>query len=136
MKYKHQDFPSDVFLSFESANAVITLVGPDKTTPPVQTNLVDFLSTDLKGKFIYSVTFKQLNFSTKTFFKTFKIMPRYRNAHAYVNAGFNFNINPVTFKVINKNSFFFEHSFLKASKLFFEYLFKGRNCSFYRIWRN
>lgn len=99
MKHKHQEFPSDVFISFESANALITLVGPDKQTPPTQVNLVDFLGLDLKGKFIYSVTFKQLNFNTKSYFRTFKIMPRYRNAHAYVNAGFNFNINTVTFRV-------------------------------------
>ena len=98
MKNKHKDFPSDIFISFASVNAMITIVGPEKSSPPIVVNLVDFLSADLSGKFIYSVSFKTLD-KTNTFLKTFKIMPRYRNAHAYVNAGFNFNVNPTTFKV-------------------------------------
>ena len=98
MKNKYQDFPSDVFISFSSVNAMITLIGPTKSTPPVQVNLDDFLKTDLTGKMIYSVSFKPFD-KTQTFLKTFKIMPRYRNAHAYVNCGFNLNINPVTYKV-------------------------------------
>ena len=98
MKYKHNDFPSDVFISFATANATLTLIGPNKATPPVQVNLVDYLKADLTGKLIYSVAFRQFDKST-TFMKTFKIMPRYRNAHAYVNAGFNLSVNPVSYKV-------------------------------------
>jgi xanthine dehydrogenase/oxidase len=98
LKNKYQDFPSDVFISFLSVNATLTLTGPDKSTPPSQVSLDEFLNTNLTSKFIYSVTFKQFD-KTQTWLKSFKIMPRYRNAHAYVNAGFNFSINPATYTV-------------------------------------
>jgi xanthine dehydrogenase/oxidase len=98
LKNKYQDFPSDVFISFLSVNATLTLIDGDKTKTPIQVNLDDFLKTDLIGKFLYSVSFKPYD-KAQTWLKTFKIMPRYRNAHAYVNAGFNFSINPTTFVV-------------------------------------
>ena len=98
MKYKHNEFPSDVFISFVSVNATLTLIGPDRTTMPVQVNLVDFLKTNMTGKFIYSVAFRQFD-KASTYLRTYKIMPRYRNAHAYVNAGFNFSVNPVSYKI-------------------------------------
>lgn len=47
----------------------------------------------MERKVIYSVSFKPYN-KTNTFIKTYKIMPRSQNAHAYVNAGFKFDIDP------------------------------------------
>lgn len=49
-------------------------------------NLLEFLHTDMKGKVIYSITLPPL--SDDHAIKTFKIMPRSCNAHAYINAGF------------------------------------------------
>jgi xanthine dehydrogenase/oxidase len=100
MKNRHHDFPSDVFISFLAVNAQLKIIGPDHKLDhnPIQVNLEEFLKVDLNGKFIYSVTFKPLD-KQRTYLKTFKIMPRYRNAHAYVNAGFCLNINPATSEI-------------------------------------
>mgnify|MGYP003353613264 CR=1 FL=1 len=49
-------------------------------------SLPEFLQTNMKGKIIYSITLPPL--SEDYAIKTFKIMPRSCNAHAYINAGF------------------------------------------------
>lgn len=97
LKHRHQDFPSDIFISFVSVNAQLTIIGPDNKLDknPIKVSVEDFLNLDLTSKMLYSVSFRPLE-KSRTFLKTFKIMPRYRNAHAYVNAGFNLNLNPVT----------------------------------------
>lgn len=78
---------SDVFLCFETIGALIRLVGPDKSDPPVDVTLMQFLQQSLKGKLIYSAKFQPFN-KSDTFIRTYKIMPRSQNAHAYINAGF------------------------------------------------
>ena len=88
MKYNHQDFPSDVFICFETIGATLTLVGPDVFTPPIVCTPAQLLSvSSLNGKLFYSVGFKPLDDAT-TIVKTFKIMPRSQNAHAYVRIFF------------------------------------------------
>lgn len=52
----------------------------------LQFGLPQFLETDMKGRFILSVELPPL--SKDHIIKTFKIMPRSCNAHAYINAGF------------------------------------------------
>jgi xanthine dehydrogenase/oxidase len=98
MKCNHQEFPSDVFISFETIDAIITLVGPDKFTPAVQVTPYQLLTTPLQGKLIYSVSLQPFD-KTKTLIKTYKIMPRSQNAHAYVNAGFRFQVDANTLTV-------------------------------------
>ena len=51
-----------------------------------QLNLTEFLQTDMQGKIILNLTLPPL--SKDYVIKTFKIMPRSANAHAYINAGF------------------------------------------------
>lgn len=51
-----------------------------------QLSLPQFLEMDMNGRIIVSVEFPSL--STDHIIKTFKIMPRSCNAHAYINAGF------------------------------------------------
>ncbi len=91
MKINHPDFASDVFTCFETINAMLTLVGPTKTSTPIQCTPSQLLQNKqyLKNRVIYSVNFIPFD-SIKTIVKTFKIMPRSNNAHAYVNAGFRF----------------------------------------------
>jgi xanthine dehydrogenase/oxidase len=100
LKHDHLEFPSDVFLCFETINAKINLISKTKF---MSLSLLDFLNMDLNGYLIYSITLKsQIDFDSKfklnendnvSLLKTFKIMPRSQNAHAYVNAGFRFNID-------------------------------------------
>ena len=96
MKHNHLDFPSDLFLLFETVGAVLKLVSHN--TDPLVVSPSNFLNLDLKGYFLYSASFAPYD-SKKTVLKTFKIMPRSQSAHAYVNAGFRFDIDPNTFIV-------------------------------------
>lgn len=49
-------------------------------------SLPQFLDTDMVGKVILNVTLPPL--SNDHMVRTFKVMPRSCNAHAYINAGF------------------------------------------------
>ena len=85
MKYNHQEFPSDVFICLETIGATITVVGPDNFTPPIFCTPSQLMSLPtLNGKILYSVTFGTYDKAT-TIVKTYKIMPRSQNAHAYVS---------------------------------------------------
>ncbi|OQV23095.1 Xanthine dehydrogenase [Hypsibius exemplaris] len=82
MKNRHKDFPSDSFVAFTVGNAKIFVGGPDMQSYSPK----EFLDADLKGKIILRVEFQP--FDSDFVFRTFKVMPRSGNAHAYVNAGF------------------------------------------------
>ena len=92
MKCNHQEFPSDVFICFETIDAIVTLVGPDKFAPAVQVTPYQLLTTPLQAKLVYSISLQPFD-PAKTLIKTYKIMPRSQNAHAYVNAGFRFQVD-------------------------------------------
>ena len=87
LKYNHNEFPSDVIICFETIGALLTIIGPEILTPPIICTPSEFLNlSSLKGKLLYSVNFSPLD-KTITFVKTYKIMPRSQNAHAYVSKG-------------------------------------------------
>ncbi|KAF2906096.1 hypothetical protein ILUMI_00078 [Ignelater luminosus] len=83
-KHEYHEFPSDIYLMFETAGATMQIIGADnqETTK----NMVDFLSFDMKNKIIKSFTLPALDNSYR--YESYKIMPRAQNAHALVNAGF------------------------------------------------
>ncbi|XP_028167400.1 xanthine dehydrogenase-like [Ostrinia furnacalis] len=90
IKHKHNEFPSDLFLLFETVGAQLTICprrGFKKTV-----TMQDFLKTDMKGSVILNVLLPPLNKEYRV--KTYKIMPRAQNAHAIVNAGFLYRIRP------------------------------------------
>ena len=120
MKHQHRDFPSDVFVCFETLAATLEIV--DSTGAIQETSLETFLGTDMKRKLIKTIKFPLTRqgrsglltsgrvrvgrmwmkagprqrtpaSAPHTFFKTFKIMPRSSNAHAYVNAGFSATVD-------------------------------------------
>ena len=105
MKNAHNDFPSDVFLSMETAGATLEIVDPNGGVE--EKTVGEFVTTDMNRKFIKKIKFPSLkNKTTKKDLhklwltsnakaggaewkiRTFKIMPRSSNAHGYVNAGF------------------------------------------------
>ena len=105
MKNAHNDFPSDVFLSMETAGAILEIVDPNGGVE--EKTVGEFSTTDMNKKFIKKIKFPSLkNKTTKKDLhklwltskakaggaewkiRTFKIMPRSSNAHGYVNAGF------------------------------------------------
>jgi len=54
--------------------------------------LPEFLELDMTGKLIVSVYLPQRK--GDYYFRSFKVSRRYQNAHAYVNAGFLFKVDP------------------------------------------
>uniref|UniRef100_A0A6P7EZ01 Xanthine dehydrogenase-like n=1 Tax=Diabrotica virgifera virgifera TaxID=50390 RepID=A0A6P7EZ01_DIAVI len=84
IKYRHNEFPSDIFLLLETFNASIRLVDVDGNesfcTPQ------EFLRVDMTRRVIKNIILSTLDSSYK--YATYKMMPRAQNAHAMVNAGF------------------------------------------------
>ncbi|KAL0829108.1 hypothetical protein ABMA28_003962 [Loxostege sticticalis] len=89
-KHDHPMFPSDIFLLLETVGAYLTIVGPKGFKETM--SMMDFLKLNMKGKIIYNVMLPPLD--NKYYkFVSFKIMPRSQNAHAIVNAGFQFKMD-------------------------------------------
>ncbi|XP_001864335.2 xanthine dehydrogenase [Culex quinquefasciatus] len=92
IKNQHHEFPSDMYLILEAVGAQFTIMesgGKTSTISPAQ-----FVSKDMKKKLVLNVVLPPLD--PKVFvFRSFKIMPRAQNAHAYVNGAFliKFNAN-------------------------------------------
>ncbi len=98
MKYNHLSSGSDIFVCLEAINASIRLVGPNKSSTPIDVTPLALLKTPIKGKVIYSMTLKRLDMKN-TIIKSYKVMPRSQNSRAYVNCAFNFQFNPNTLTV-------------------------------------
>ena len=109
MKNAHPDFPSDVFICLATVGALLEIL--NHTGDAELITLEQFINMDMNRKLIKSIHFsnsKRLQpkldvgsltsvfyangghkrGNTETYIRTFKIMPRSTNAHAYVNAGF------------------------------------------------
>jgi len=84
IKHAHNEFPSDLFLVLETVAAQVVV--KSHTGEMQSVSLTQFLKCDMRGKLILSLTLPPL--STDYVVKTYKIMPRSANAHAYINAGF------------------------------------------------
>lgn len=89
IKHANKDFPSDMFLMLESVGAQLSIQSKDNKTETV--SVAQYLNLDMNKKVVLSVTLPRLD-STLYTFRSYKIMPRAQNAHAYVNAGFLFKI--------------------------------------------
>ncbi|CAG0880344.1 unnamed protein product [Cyprideis torosa] len=84
MKRQYPAFPSDLYVVLEAIGAKI-IVG---TPSGEETLTVDsFLKFNMNGCWIQSLTLPSMDPNTFVF-RSFKIMPRFENAHAYVNAAF------------------------------------------------
>ncbi|XP_055877626.1 uncharacterized protein LOC106059685 [Biomphalaria glabrata] len=86
IKHKHPDFPSDIFTVFEALGAKVDIYDADTSTTATYT-MLDFLrKVNMTGKVIVAVQLPKL--AENEVFRSFKITPRWQNAHAYVNAAF------------------------------------------------
>ncbi|CAO1303177.1 unnamed protein product [Diamesa tonsa] len=96
IKNANSEFPSDMFLMLETAGAMMTI--SNGTSGLVEMNSIvvitpkEFLSTNMNKKVITKISLPALD-ASKFIFKSYKIMPRAQNAHAYVNAGFLIEFN-------------------------------------------
>uniref|UniRef100_A0A182KGJ4 FAD-binding PCMH-type domain-containing protein n=1 Tax=Anopheles christyi TaxID=43041 RepID=A0A182KGJ4_9DIPT len=85
IKNQHQEFPSDLYLILEAANATLTILESQGKTSTVRPS--EYVALDMKKKILLNVILPPLDPSVYVY-RTFKIMPRAQNAHAYVNGAF------------------------------------------------
>ncbi|KAK3789286.1 hypothetical protein RRG08_001676, partial [Elysia crispata] len=85
IKRQHKDFPSDIFTTLEAAGAEVEIF--DTATSKKQcVSLLDFLKVNMSCKVLTAVILPKL--ADNVVYRSFKITPRWQNAHAYVNAAF------------------------------------------------
>lgn len=90
IKNQHHEFPSDMYLILEAVGATLNIVESGGKSSSVSPK--DFVTMDMNKKVIKNVVLPSLDPSVY-FFKSFKIMPRSQNAHAYVNGAFLLHLN-------------------------------------------
>jgi xanthine dehydrogenase/oxidase len=96
MKHKRPSFPSDLVTMMEAAGSTVTIATKEDNVHTY--TLLDFLSLPMENKLIVSMEIPFLNKDERL--RTFKVMPRAQNAHAYVNAGFRIKCDPASSSVI------------------------------------
>ncbi|KAI8796511.1 xanthine dehydrogenase, partial [Biomphalaria glabrata] len=96
IKKTHPEFPSDLFTILECLGAAIGIFDSE-TNSTNKYSLLEFLhQVNMENK---AVAFIELpKQESSTFFRSFKITPRWQNAHAYVNAAFKFDVDGKTIK--------------------------------------
>ncbi|XP_073980913.1 xanthine dehydrogenase-like isoform X2 [Rhodnius prolixus] len=90
LKHDNKEFPSDIFLSLEMVGSKLVIAdgsGIDQTI-----SLLEYLSIDMYKKLIVKVILPVLD-NNAYITRSYKIMPRAQNAHAYVNAAFMVKVN-------------------------------------------
>jgi len=123
MKHAHNDFPSDVFLSLETAGAVAEVIDHSGTMSTISIGALPFSDMNRKLLSKIRIPLGQKHSQRRSIsslwsqspdakptkagqvwkFRSFKIMPRSTNAHAYVNAGFMALVDTSdNFKIIEK----------------------------------
>uniref|UniRef100_A0A4Y0BMF0 FAD-binding PCMH-type domain-containing protein n=1 Tax=Anopheles funestus TaxID=62324 RepID=A0A4Y0BMF0_ANOFN len=85
IKNQHPEFPSDLYLILEAADATLTILESQGKTKTVRPS--EFVTLDMKKKLLLNVILPPLDPSIYVY-RSFKIMPRAQNSHAYVNGAF------------------------------------------------
>jgi len=105
IKHQHREFPSDLFLILETVGA--TIVVEDSMEEETTMSPQEYLDFDMTKKLMTKIIMPSID-STQYVVRTFKIMPRAQNAHAYVNAGFKFKVDKKDkYRVIEKPNIVF-----------------------------
>jgi xanthine dehydrogenase/oxidase len=98
IKNAQNEFPSDVFITFECVGAILNISnGSSGWNLPffaksLGTSPKEFIASDMKKKVITKIILPAYD-PAKFIFRSYKIMPRAQNAHAYVNAAFLLQFN-------------------------------------------
>jgi len=92
IKNQHHEFPSDILLILETIGSVLTIATPSSWSfsffgNTINLSPINFITTDMQKKLLTKITLPSYD-SKKFVFRSYKIMPRAQNAHAYVNAAF------------------------------------------------
>jgi xanthine dehydrogenase/oxidase len=123
IKNAHNEFPSDMFIMLQAAGAVLTVSNGTSTWSfPFLGNNVnlsprEFVKYDMKKKVLLTITLPAYD-PAKFIFRSFKIMPRAQNAHAYVNAGFLLELNEQKTAIVSSRICFggIDSNFVHAEK--------------------
>ncbi|BFZ04912.1 hypothetical protein BsWGS_07950 [Bradybaena similaris] len=90
LKNLHNTFASDVYTMLETVGTRVTIVDGSGTSQ--QYSLLDFLSVNMKGKVIVSMTLPKYS-TSDVIIRTFRTSHRLQLCHAHVNSGFNFQVD-------------------------------------------
>lgn len=85
----HNEFSSDLFLVLETIGAKLRILSPNGSIEAFSPK--EYLLLGMRHKLILDVVFPQLD-DDKYVYRSYKIMPRAQNAHAFVNAAFLFHL--------------------------------------------
>ncbi|XP_050092185.1 xanthine dehydrogenase/oxidase-like [Anopheles aquasalis] len=85
IKNQHPEFPSDVYLLLEAVGAKLSVAETRIRTTPMTAQ--EFVRRSLHKKVLKSISLPPIDPSASAF-RSYKIMPRAQNCHAYVNAAF------------------------------------------------
>ncbi|BFZ03640.1 hypothetical protein BsWGS_06679 [Bradybaena similaris] len=101
IKHAHPEFPSDLFTMLEAIGAHVDIYD-SKTSLSKRYTLMQFLhEVDMKGRVIAAIEMPK--WRKNDHYRSFKITPRWQNAHAYINAAFKITVDER--KVVDKPSF-------------------------------
>ncbi|KAK3730646.1 hypothetical protein RRG08_060314 [Elysia crispata] len=100
LKHLEPSFPSDIFLLLESVGTKLIILDGNGNRSEV--TMTDFLKLDMKGKVIVAMALP--TYDTKDIYiRTYKRGLRLQQCVAYVNAAFNFQLDPkLNYKVKSK----------------------------------
>ncbi|XP_055877784.1 uncharacterized protein LOC106061888 isoform X2 [Biomphalaria glabrata] len=101
IKHANPGFPSDLFTVLEAIGAKVDIYD-SKSNKTTKYSLMEFLrKVDMKRKVIVSIDIPK--WEPNDHYRSFKITPRWQNAHAYINAAF--KITVVDRKIHGKPNF-------------------------------
>ncbi|XP_005094236.3 indole-3-acetaldehyde oxidase, partial [Aplysia californica] len=91
IKHKHPDFPSDLFTILTAIDAQVDIFD-SQSSQTTRHSMMEFLKEiNMDGKVLVAVEIPALG--EKDHYRSFKITPRWQNAHAYVNAAFKITVD-------------------------------------------
>ncbi|KAK3793082.1 hypothetical protein RRG08_038587 [Elysia crispata] len=91
IKHAHPWFPSDLFTMLEAIGAKVDIYD-SKTNRITKHTLMEFLrKVDMKLKVVTAIEVP--SWTSQDHYRSFKITPRWQNAHAYINAAFKIPVN-------------------------------------------
>ncbi|CAL4068443.1 unnamed protein product, partial [Meganyctiphanes norvegica] len=93
LKHKHNEFPSDIFITLAAVDAQLDVLCCDNSSPHIKTqSMEEFLNMDMAHAVIVSITLPALPSNVQI--RTYKVSSRAANSHAYVTAAFCFYLDP------------------------------------------
>ncbi|XP_055628824.1 xanthine dehydrogenase/oxidase-like [Toxorhynchites rutilus septentrionalis] len=101
IKNQHKEFPSDLYLILEAVEAHLTIVRSD-STKAIHVSPANFVNMDMTKNLILNIVIPPLNTNVSVF-RSFKVMPRAQNAHAYVNGAFLLKFNNTKAEIESAN---------------------------------